>query len=98
MTPDREPIDVRLRLDVREVLLYALLPAAITLGGSLRLLPHVLTGGLIDLHSHVYWGVSEYGVDADSVVLPGGVTTTVDAGPTERCVPRSSTTARRSSA
>ncbi|MBV8722772.1 MAG: amidohydrolase/deacetylase family metallohydrolase [Candidatus Eremiobacteraeota bacterium] len=39
-----------------------------------------VTPGLIDLHSHVYWGVSEYGVDADRVVLPGGVTTTVDAG------------------
>ena len=39
-----------------------------------------VTPGLIDLHSHVYWGVSEYGVDADEVVLPGGVTTTVDAG------------------
>jgi hypothetical protein len=53
MTPDREPIDVRLRLDVREVLLYALLPAAITLGGSLRLLPHVRTGGLIDPDSYM---------------------------------------------
>ena len=36
--------------------------------------------GLIDLHSHVYWGVSEYGVDADQFILPGGVTTTIDAG------------------
>ncbi|HEX6513907.1 MAG TPA: amidohydrolase/deacetylase family metallohydrolase [Chloroflexota bacterium] len=39
-----------------------------------------VTPGLIDLHSHVYWGVSEYGVDADQVILPAGVTTTVDAG------------------
>jgi dihydroorotase len=36
--------------------------------------------GLIDLHTHVYWGVSHYGVNADAHCLRRGVTTAVDAG------------------
>ncbi|MCD6529683.1 amidohydrolase/deacetylase family metallohydrolase [Candidatus Bathyarchaeota archaeon] len=36
--------------------------------------------GLIDLHTHVYWGVSHFGIDADSRCLDRGVTTVVDAG------------------
>jgi dihydroorotase len=40
----------------------------------------VVVPGLIDLHTHVYWGVSHYGVDADRYCLERGVTTAVDAG------------------
>ncbi len=40
----------------------------------------VLVPGLIDLHAHLYEGVSHYGVDADSHCLARGVTTAVDAG------------------
>jgi dihydroorotase len=40
----------------------------------------LVTPGLIDLHVHVYPGVSHYGVDADRHVLPHGVTTVLDAG------------------
>ena len=36
--------------------------------------------GLIDLHTHVYWGVSHYGIDADRYCLPRGVTTVLDVG------------------
>jgi dihydroorotase len=36
--------------------------------------------GLVDLHAHVYWGVSHYGVDADRYCLARGVTTAVDTG------------------
>jgi dihydroorotase len=36
--------------------------------------------GLIDLHTHVYTGVSHYGVRADDHCLMRGVTTAVDAG------------------
>jgi dihydroorotase len=36
--------------------------------------------GLVDLHTHVYPGVSHYGVDADAHCLGRGVTTAVDAG------------------
>jgi len=40
----------------------------------------VVTPGLIDLHVHVYTGVSHYGIDADAHSLTHGVTTVVDAG------------------
>jgi dihydroorotase len=40
----------------------------------------LVTPGLIDLHVHVYPGVSHYGVDADRHALPHGVTTVLDAG------------------
>ena len=36
--------------------------------------------GLVDLHTHVYRGVSHYGVDPDECCLAHGVTTAVDAG------------------
>jgi dihydroorotase len=36
--------------------------------------------GLIDLHVHVYEGVSHYGIDADRYLLRRGTTTGVDAG------------------
>ncbi len=40
----------------------------------------VLVPGLIDLHTHLYRGVSHYGIDADAYCLRRGVTTAVDAG------------------
>src|SRR5262249_4369506 len=36
--------------------------------------------GLIDLHVHVFWGGSHYGIDADPHCLGTGTTTVVDAG------------------
>jgi dihydroorotase len=36
--------------------------------------------GLIDLHVHVHWGVSHYGIEADQCCLARGVTTAVEAG------------------
>src|SRR6476646_9991688 len=36
--------------------------------------------GLIDLHTHVYWGGTSIGVDAATVARLGGTTTLVDAG------------------
>lgn len=39
-----------------------------------------LTPGLIDVHVHVYPGVSHYGIDPDPTCLARGVTTVVDAG------------------
>ena len=41
---------------------------------------HLVTPGLIDMHVHVYPGVSHYGVDPDSTCLTRGVTTVCDAG------------------
>ncbi|MCY3761271.1 MAG: amidohydrolase/deacetylase family metallohydrolase, partial [Gemmatimonadetes bacterium] len=40
----------------------------------------VLTPGLIDLHVHVFPGVSHYGIEPDSTCLARGATTVVDAG------------------
>jgi dihydroorotase len=36
--------------------------------------------GLVDLHVHVYWGVADLSVEADSTCLGRGATTVVDAG------------------
>jgi dihydroorotase len=40
----------------------------------------IVTPGLIDVHVHIYEGVSHYGVHADRNCLYKGVTTVVDAG------------------
>lgn len=40
----------------------------------------IVTAGLIDLHTHVYWGGTSLGVDAASVAKTSGTTTFVDAG------------------
>lgn len=40
----------------------------------------IVTPGLVDLHTHVYWGVAPLGVEPDPTCLRRGVTTAVDAG------------------
>lgn len=40
----------------------------------------IVAPGLIDLHVHIHWGVSHYGVMPDTTCLARGVTTAVDAG------------------
>ena len=40
----------------------------------------IVTPGLIDLHSHVYWGGTSLGVDAETIAKRSGTTTFVDAG------------------
>ena len=40
----------------------------------------VVTPGLIDLHTHVYWGGVSLGIDAEDYARSAGVTTLVDAG------------------
>jgi len=40
----------------------------------------IVVPGLIDLHSHVYWGGTSLGVDADRLARRCGATTFVDAG------------------
>lgn len=40
----------------------------------------IVTPGLIDLHTHVYWGGTSAGVDPDAYAKPCGITTVVDAG------------------
>jgi dihydroorotase len=40
----------------------------------------LVTPGLVDLHTHLYPGVSHYGIEPDTYCLGRGVTTAVDAG------------------
>ena len=40
----------------------------------------IVAPGLIDLHTHVYWGGTSLGVEAELVARTGGVTTFIDAG------------------
>ena len=40
----------------------------------------IVTPGLIDLHTHVYWGGTSLGVDPDAYALKSACTTLVDAG------------------
>jgi dihydroorotase len=40
----------------------------------------LVTPGLIDLHTHVYWGGTSLGVDAAAIARKSGTTTFVDAG------------------
>ncbi len=40
----------------------------------------IVTPGLIDLHTHVYWGVTYWGIEPDPVAARSGVTTWLDVG------------------
>lgn len=40
----------------------------------------IIAPGLIDIHTHVYWGATYLSVDANVVARTGGTTTLVDAG------------------
>lgn len=40
----------------------------------------IVVPGLIDLHTHVYWGGTSLGVEAELLARTGGVTTSIDAG------------------
>jgi dihydroorotase len=40
----------------------------------------IVVPGLIDLHTHVYWGGTSLGIDADDFCRHNGVTTAVDTG------------------
>jgi dihydroorotase len=40
----------------------------------------IVTPGLIDLHTHVYWGGTSLGIDAEEFARRSGVTTAVDTG------------------
>ena len=41
---------------------------------------YFVTPGLIDLHTHVYWGGTSLGIDAEEFCRTSGVTTAVDTG------------------
>ena len=39
-----------------------------------------VTPGLVDLHTHIFYGIGYYGVHADTVAARSGVTTWLDVG------------------
>ena len=41
---------------------------------------YIVTPGLIDLHTHVYWGGTSLGIDAEEFCRACGVTTAIDTG------------------
>ena len=41
---------------------------------------YIVTPGLVDLHTHVYWGGTSLGIDADEYCRKSAVTTSVDTG------------------
>jgi dihydroorotase len=41
---------------------------------------YIVTPGLIDLHTHVYWGGTSLGIDAEEFCRLSGVTTAIDTG------------------
>jgi len=41
---------------------------------------YIVTPGLIDLHTHVYWGGTSLGIDAEAFCRLSGVTTAIDTG------------------
>jgi len=50
-------------------------------GTDVRDVPgYVVTPGLIDLHTHVYWGGTSLGIDAEEFCRTSGVTTAIDTG------------------
>jgi dihydroorotase len=70
--------DVRLAGDRVAEVAPALVPAPgeeVVEAAGLLVLP-----GLIDLHVHVFWGASHYGIEPDPHCLATGTTTVVDAG------------------
>src|SRR6202000_3200234 len=40
---------------------------------------YIVTPGLIDLHTHVYWGGTSLGIDAEEFCRTSGVTTAIDS-------------------
>src|SRR5438270_3828876 len=50
--------------------------AALTRGPTTRIIDardHIVTPGLVDLHTHVYWGATYWGIEADPVAARSGV-------------------------
>src|SRR3981081_3511651 len=41
---------------------------------------YIVSPGLIDLHTHVYWGGTSLGIDAEEFCRTSGVTTAIDTG------------------
>ena len=49
-------------------------------GRSIDATGKIVTPGLVDLHTHVYWGATIWGIDVNQIAPVSGTTTFVDAG------------------
>jgi dihydroorotase len=49
-------------------------------GATLDAAGQIVTPGLFDLHTHVYWGATYWGIEPDPIAARTGVTTWLDAG------------------
>jgi dihydroorotase len=52
----------------------------IGVGSTLEAAGQIVTPGLFDLHTHVYWGATYWGIEPDPIAARSGVTTWLDAG------------------
>lgn len=74
-------LDATLDVAFKDGLVAALGPDLGTNAASIRQAAgRIVTPGLIDMHSHVYWGGTSLGVDAETIARRSGTTTFVDAG------------------
>ena len=63
-----------------KVAAFGRLPDGATAPDVRDLAGRIVTPGFIDLHTHVYWGGTSLGIDADDFGRLSGVSTVVDAG------------------
>lgn len=75
-------LDTTATVSVTDGLIEGVRTAADAGPGRLRVdvAGRLVTPGLVDLHTHLYPGVSHYGIEPDAHCLGRGVTTAVDAG------------------
>ncbi|HEY2262911.1 MAG TPA: amidohydrolase/deacetylase family metallohydrolase [Streptosporangiaceae bacterium] len=75
-------LDTTGTVSVADGLIEGVRPAADAEPGRRRIdvSGRLVTPGLVDLHTHLYPGVSHYGIEPDEHCLGRGVTTAVDAG------------------
>ncbi|HTX52389.1 MAG TPA: amidohydrolase/deacetylase family metallohydrolase [Candidatus Baltobacteraceae bacterium] len=72
----------RLDIGIRDGVIAAVDRSIPTTGSSptLDAAGQVVTPGLFDMHTHVYWGATYWGIEPDPIAARTGVTTWLDAG------------------
>ncbi|MBX5446817.1 amidohydrolase/deacetylase family metallohydrolase [Sphaerobacter sp.] len=75
-------IEGRYDLGIRDGHVAAIEPAIdpASAEGVIDATGQIVTPGLVDLHTHIYWGATYWGIEADPVAARSGVTTWLDVG------------------